>query len=138
MARDKFHQQVKTALINEGWNITDDPLYLKIGRIPIQIDLGAEKLIGAEKNGEKIAVEIKTFGQISFITALYEAIGKYIVYREVLKIKESNRILYLAIPTDIYKEFGKETVVENIFTGYQFKLMLYEPLTEKITSWIEK
>jgi glucose-6-phosphate 1-dehydrogenase len=138
MARDKFHQQVKTALINEGWNITDDPLYLKVGRIPIQIDLGAEKLIGAEKNGEKIAVEIKTFGQISFITALYEAIGKYIVYREVLKIKESNRILYLAIPTDIYKEFGEETVVENIFTGYQFKLMLYEPLTEKITSWIEK
>jgi glucose-6-phosphate 1-dehydrogenase len=138
MARDKFHQQVKTALINEGWKITDDPLFLKVGRIPIQIDLGAEKLIGAEKNGEKIAVEIKTFGQISFITALYEAIGKYIVYREVLKIKESNRILYLAIPTDIYKEFGSESVVDNIFTGYQFKLMLYEPLTEKITSWIEK
>ena len=66
MARDKFHQEVRNALENEGWKITDDPLYLKVGKIPIHIDLGAEKLIGAEKAGEKIAVEVKTFGIPSF------------------------------------------------------------------------
>ena len=53
MARDKFHQEVRTALENEGWLITNDPLYLKVGRIPIHIDMGAEKIIGAEKDGEK-------------------------------------------------------------------------------------
>ena len=42
---------------------------MKLGRIPIHIDLGAEKLIGAEKEGQTIAVEIKTFGIPSFITA---------------------------------------------------------------------
>lgn len=62
MARDKFHYEVKQALVYEGWSVTDDPLYIKIGTIPIQIDLGAEKIIGAEKDGQKIAVEIKTFG----------------------------------------------------------------------------
>jgi hypothetical protein len=56
-------------------------LLLKIGRIQVQIDLGAERLIAAEKEGEQIAVEIKTFGNVSFITALYEAVGKYIIYR---------------------------------------------------------
>ena len=70
MARDKFHEEVKSALQDEGWSITADPLYLKVGRIPIHIDLGAEKLIAAEKEGEKIAVEVKTFGIASFISLL--------------------------------------------------------------------
>jgi hypothetical protein len=45
---------------------------MKVGQIPVHIDLGAEKVIGAERNGEKIAIEIKTFGLASFITALYD------------------------------------------------------------------
>lgn len=137
MARDKFHQDVRTALENTGWKITDDPLYLKVGRIPIHIDLGAEKLIGAEKDGEKIAVEVKTFGIASFITALHEAVGKYIVYREALKEVQSDRILYLAMPAKVYEAYSKEPIVNNIFTGYDFKIILYQPKTHEITSWIK-
>ena len=136
MARDKFHNEVKSALVKDGWQITDDPLYIKVGKIPIQIDIGAEKLIGAERNGEKIAVEIKTFGRASFITALHEAVGKYIVYRTVLKYLESDRILYLALPDDTYAKFGQEPIVKSIFTEYNFKILLYEPTTQIITSWI--
>ena len=69
MARDKFHQEVKTALQGEGWLITDDPLYVKIGNIPMLIDMGAERIFGAEKEGERIAVEVKTFSMASFITS---------------------------------------------------------------------
>ncbi|MCY7329885.1 MAG: XisH family protein [Saprospiraceae bacterium] len=67
MARDKFHQEVRNALENEGWEITNDPLYLKVGQIPIHIDLGAEKLIGAERGGEKIAVLQSMTSKSSFI-----------------------------------------------------------------------
>ena len=136
MARDKFHQEVRNALENEGWKITDDPLYLKVGRIPIHIDLGAEKLIGAEKAGEKIAVEVKTFGIPSFITALHEAVGKYIVYREALKQIQSDRVLYLAMPVDVYDEFGSEPIVNAVFSDYDFKILLYEPSAQIISSWI--
>ena len=136
MARDKFHQEVKQALEKEGWLITDDPLYIKVGQIPVHIDIGAEKLIGAEKNGEKIAVEIKTFGRASFITALHEAVGKYIIYRSVLKYIQSDRIIYLALPDDIYAEFGNEPIVKSVFTEYNFKILIYEPTTQLITSWI--
>lgn len=31
MARDKFHQEVKNALVNDGWKVIHDPLYLKVG-----------------------------------------------------------------------------------------------------------
>ncbi len=136
MARDKFHQEVKQALEKEGWLITDDPLYIKVGQIPVHIDIGAEKLIGAERNGEKIAVEIKTFGRASFITALHEAVGKYIIYRSVLKYIQSDRLIYLALPDDIYAEFGNEPIVQSVFTEYNFKILIYEPTTQLITSWI--
>lgn len=136
MARDKFHQEVRSALEQEGWKITDDPLYLKVGSIPVHIDLGAEMIFGAEKNGEKIAVEIKTFGMPSFVTALHEAVGKYIVYREALKQIKSERELYLAMPFKVYRAYAREPIVSSIFAEYHFKLILYRAKPEKIVSWI--
>ena len=91
MARDLYHEVVKKALINEHWAITHDPLSFKIGNTQVQIDLGAERLIAAERGNEKIAVEIKTFSNQSFITAFYEAVGKYIVYRNVLRLLQPER-----------------------------------------------
>ena len=61
-AKDVFHDVVKTALQKDGWTITDDPLYIRLGgAIDMYLDLGAEKVIAAEKAGRKIAVEIKSF-----------------------------------------------------------------------------
>ena len=60
-AKDLFHNVVKQALESQQWVITDDPLTFKFGKVNFQVDLGAERLIGAEKEGEKIAVEIKSF-----------------------------------------------------------------------------
>ena len=64
-AHDIFHDAVKHALEKEGWLITHDPLSLQIGGVEMYIDLGAEQLIAAEKHGEKIAVEIKSFVAVS-------------------------------------------------------------------------
>ena len=137
MARDKFHQEVKTALETEGWTVTDDPLYLKVGRIPIHIDIGAEKIIAAEKEGKKIAVEIKTFGMPSFITALYEAVGKYLIYSEALTYIKSDRTLYLAMPSKVYKEFCEEPIVKNTFQKYDVKIILYNQNSKDKMQWIK-
>lgn len=59
--RDLFHFAVKRALQQQGWRITADPLVLEIEESLVKIDLAAERLIGAERDGEKIAVEIKSF-----------------------------------------------------------------------------
>ena len=60
-AKDVFHEAVKRALEKEGWRITHDPLQVKFEQIKVVIDLGAEELIGAERGGREIAVEIKSF-----------------------------------------------------------------------------
>ncbi len=46
--RDRYHGQVKNALVKDGWTITQDPLHVKWGPKDMYIDLGAEFLIAAE------------------------------------------------------------------------------------------
>jgi XisH protein len=60
-AKDLYHAILVTALIKDGWTITHDPYPLQAGRLDLAIDLGAEKTIAAQRNSEKIAVEIKSF-----------------------------------------------------------------------------
>ena len=64
-ARDIFHQTVKNALVQSGWVITHDPLHIDFGGFDFFIDLGAETLIGASREGKRIAVEIKSFAGAS-------------------------------------------------------------------------
>jgi len=60
-AKDKYHFQFRESLVKDGWQITHDPYILEAGETEYEIDIGAEKLIGAERNGQKIAVELKSF-----------------------------------------------------------------------------
>ena len=60
-AKDFYHDKLKNALIKDGWLVTHDPYIIDIPEMrPRQeIDLGAEKIIGAERGVDKIAVEVK-------------------------------------------------------------------------------
>jgi len=40
--RDTIHNLVKQALINSGWEITDDPYRIYYGERSLFVDLGAE------------------------------------------------------------------------------------------------
>ncbi|GFE71258.1 hypothetical protein CFPU101_38680 [Chroococcus sp. FPU101] len=86
-AKDIFHEVVKQALQKEQWVITNEPLKFKYGNVNFQIDLSAERLVAAEKEGEKIAVEIKSFLNPSAITDFYAALGQFLSYRLALLCK---------------------------------------------------
>jgi XisH protein len=79
-ARDIYHDAVKNALIKDGWTITHDPFVLRWGTIDVYIDLGAEQLLAAERQGLKIAVEVKSFVGRSDVDDLEKALGQYILY----------------------------------------------------------
>ncbi len=136
-AKDLFHESVKTALQKEGWTITHDPLKFKYGEVNFQIDLGAEKLIAAEKAGEKIAVEIKSFLNPSAITDFYTALGQFLSYRLALTKIEPNRILYLAVPLEAYQTFFQLVFPKNAIQEYKILLIIYDPMNEVITQWIK-
>ena len=104
-AKDIFHQSVRKALEKDGWLITHDPLHLKIDDIEFYIDLGAERIIAAEKAESKIAVEIKSFLGTSEVKEFHLAVGQILNYRFALKNEEPDRVLYLAIDQDVYNDF---------------------------------
>src|SRR4051812_14785710 len=100
-ARDLFHDAVRNALIKDGWTITHDPLRLSFGLHDVYVDLGAERVLAAEKSGEKIAVEIKTFLGSSEIRDFELALGQFIFYRSLLARTEADRKLFLAVPESV-------------------------------------
>jgi len=106
MAKDIYHNHVREALENDGWCITHDPYYVRIGEVDFFIDLGAEGVIGAEREGRKIAVEVKSFISLSKVADFHEAYGKYGVYRKALR-QDQGRVLYLAISEQVFKDFFK-------------------------------
>lgn len=136
MAKDRFHDTVKNALIKENWTITNDPLFLQFGGVDVYIDLGAEKLIAAEKDNQKIAVEIKSFLNLSVITDFYAALGQFMSYRLILKEEDPERILYLAIPLDIYNTFFQLLFTRTAIQDYQLKLIVYDSSNEVIAQWL--
>jgi hypothetical protein len=135
-ARDTFHELVKTALQNEGWTITHDPYHIDLGFVDFYIDLGAERLLAATKDDEKIAVEIKTFLATSTISEFHTAIGQFINYRIALEDDDPERQLYLAVPLDIYKRFFKYSFIQTVIRRNQIPLIVYDTQKQEIAQWI--
>lgn len=135
-ARDKYHNEVCTALQNEGWEITHDPYKLKTSLFSrfMLIDVGAERIL-AEKEAEKIAVEIKTFGSESLLHDFYNALGQVLNYQLALNEQEPDRKLILAIPEDAYAEMQKEPLYEVALGEYKITYFVYNANNQTITLW---
>ena len=135
-ARDLFHESVKIALQKENWVITDDPLKVETGGAKFEIDLGAERLLAAEREGEKIAVEIKTFLGDSPITDYHAALGQFLNYRLALEFKEPDRKLYLAVPVAVHEAFFQREFLQISVARHQVNRIVYDPVNEVIVQWI--
>jgi hypothetical protein len=137
--KDIFHNAVKNALIKDGWTITDDPLYLDYGGIDMYVDLGAEKIIAAEKlsdqGTEKIAVEIKSFLQTSMTYEFHTALGQYLNYRLALDDIQPERKLYLAISEETYETFFILPFTQKSVERNKINLLIYDTKKEVIKRW---
>jgi len=138
MAKDIFHNVVKIALQKDGWTITHDPYHLRYGIADIYIDLAAEETLAAEKEGRKIAVEIKSFVGGSAISEFHTALGQFLNYRIVLEASgEADRKLYLAVPQDVYLAFLQFEPATIAIERYGVHLLVYNPTQEVIEQWKE-
>ncbi len=135
-AKDKIHFQVKNALIKDGWDITDDPYILEFDtETKIFIDLGAERVIAAQRNQEKIAVEIKTFGGYSPIHEMQSAMGQYLMYLSFLKKVEPERGLYLAISDVVYNHVFQRDSFQFLIEQYHIKLIVVDIDKMEVVQW---
>lgn len=134
-AKDVYHNIVITALQKEGWTITHDPLILDLASGRLEIDLGAEQLIAAQKENVQIAVEIKSFLAPSFTSAFHTALGQFLNYRVALKVREPERVLFLAVPMKIYRNFFTGELAQLSIPEYDIKLLIFDPDREVVVEW---
>ncbi|MEQ8381504.1 MAG: XisH family protein [Coleofasciculus sp. A1-SPW-01] len=135
-AKDIYHDTVKNALIKDDWIITNDPLTIEWGKKDLFIDLGAEKLIAAEKQGQKIAVEIKSFVGLSEVANLEQALGQYILYYDILQRLEPERKLYLAIREETFSDIFEEPIGGILLENKRLNLIVFDSVKEAIVRWI--
>lgn len=136
MAKDRFHNIVRNALEKDGWKITADPYEINVDDVDFEIDLAAEQLLGAEKEGQKIAVEIKSFISTSNVSEFHTALGQFLNYRDALDKIEPERQLYLAVRVPIYETFFQRKFIMSAVAKYQFKLIIYDVQEEVIRQWL--
>jgi len=134
-SKDIYHDIVRTALINDGWTITDDPLILRVGLRSVFIDLGAEKLIAAERGSERIAVEVKSFLSPSPINDLENAWGQFFLYSRVLRRRDPDRQLYLAISITVFDTLFSEEAGQLLLEEPGFRLIIFDPEKEEVVQW---
>ena len=137
MAKDIFHSHVRSALEKDGWTITDDPLLLPWGKAPVYVDLGAEKIIAAEKNERKIAVEVKSFLRGLRTEDLEDAMGQIVLYRYLLRRSYPERELFLAIRKDVYDSYISLPHVIEFLQTEQVNLLVFDPQTMEVVQWIK-
>ncbi|MEG4534227.1 element excision factor XisH family protein [Microcoleus sp. D2_18a_D3] len=65
----------------------------------------------------------------------HEAIGQAWNYKVVLEESEPDRLLYLAIPEDIYEEFFTRRLARMSVTRMQLNLIVFNPAREAIVIW---
>ncbi|NES18803.1 MAG: fatty-acid oxidation protein subunit alpha [Symploca sp. SIO3E6] len=136
-AKDIFHDAVKIALEKDGWIILRENFRVKVDEegLALFIDLAAQKLISAEKNGRKIAVEVKGFQEESNFYQFHAALGQYLNYRSGLREVMPDYILYLAIPLEIYHEFFEIKFIQKRIEEHNLKLLIFCPDIEEIILW---
>ena len=95
-----------------------------------------DRSLAAERGSQKIAVEIKTFLRPSFVRELENALGQYILYRNLLSVTDPERELYLAVSDRIYNNFFQKKASQFIVNQNQILIVVVEIQSEVITQWI--
>ena len=135
-ARGLFHFEVRRSLEQDGWIVTHDPYRVNWGGKDTYIDLGAERLLAAERGDERIAVEVKSFVGRSEMEDLEQAVGQYRLYLSILRQEDPDRALYLAVPASVLTEVFREPIGQLLIQDYGIRVFGFNPHEEVITEWI--
>lgn len=100
--------------------------------------MAAEMPLAAEKEGRKIAVEVKSFLGQSPLDDLEDALGQFGIYRAMLELREPDRSLYLAVPLTTRELLLEERDFRYILTRFQTNLLIFDPLGKEPLEWIEQ
>ena len=89
----------------------------------------------AKKEDRKIAVEVKSFVSYSNMADLENALGKYILYRNIIEELEPERTLYLAVHEEVFATIFEESLGQMLIRKNHLKLVIFSKTEEVIVKW---
>jgi hypothetical protein len=138
MAKDLYHKIVREILELDGWTITHDPYLIeREKRKAYEVDLGAEKIIAAEKGTIQIAVEVKSFLGSSRTYDFHGALGQYNVYSFFMTEKDPNRKLFLAITEEVFDDFFQEIDTQMLCNHYHVNILVFNAEAKIVSKWLK-
>ncbi len=137
-AKDIYHDSFVRALIKEGWTVTHDPLTIQIDATTLLVDIGAERIVTADRDGERIAVEIKSFVSLSSVQDLKEAVGQFWLYELALRKSPAHRdrTLFLAIREEMYEAVFVKGIGKLFLENRALQIIVFDEDLEEIRQWI--
>lgn len=137
-AKDLIHDNVCNALKNDGWTITHEHMKIEFEDAYVYVDVGAERLLVAERAGEKIAVEIKSFLSRSAIRDIEEALGQFVVYRIFLRRIDPERHLFVGISHLAFDTVFQSKAIQTLIDELAVSLLVVNTETQEVLQWIRK
>ncbi len=135
-AKDKIHDAIKTALIKDGWQITHDPYTIEYEGEFVYADLGAERTLAAERAGQKIIVEIKSFTGRSAIQDFKTALGQYVLYLALVTETAPDYKVYLAISDITYATDFQLKMIQLVVQRDKIPVIVVNLDTAEVIEWI--
>jgi len=130
--KDFYHDSVRNALEKDGWTITHEPFTIRLEDVKFYVDLAAEKTIKKEGEARKVAIEIKVFGGLSFLNEFEKAVGQYLIYKQFLGELFPERILFLAVSSDVFEESFALPSIKAVVARQEIKLLVSIPKQRRL------
>jgi glucose-6-phosphate 1-dehydrogenase len=109
---------------------------MRVGLRRLYVDLAADHdRLGAERQGERIAMEVQSFVGESDIEYLHHADGQHAVYRVLLARRDPDRVLYLAVSDEVFSDVLSEPLGQEVIADLGIRLVVFNPHTRSITLW---
>lgn len=133
---DTIYGAVKAALVKDGWTITHDPYTVKFGGVRVHADLGAEKVIAAERGPDRIAVEVKSFIGASPVHDFEEALGQFMLYLSIIRRVDADRKLFLAIDHETHDTLFARDGIRVTLEDWNVARVVVNVSAEEVVTWI--
>jgi hypothetical protein len=135
-ARNIYHDAVKSALIKDNWAIAAAPYLIQCEDIDLSADIADARLIAAEREGQKIVVNIECFVGRSLMTDFHLAVGRYKLYQMLVEKTAREYELYLAIDDITYDNFCQREGIDFLVRSSLIKIFVVNVDEEEIVQWI--
>jgi hypothetical protein len=70
------------------------------------------------------------------IYEFYNALGQFLSYKVGLEEQDPGRVLYLAVPQEVYDNFFALAFAQTMIERYELRLIVYDPRKEELLKWI--